>query len=228
MVEKAYFVYLFIGQDSISQEGLSRKHAALSQIKKQFLVKTTEDFNLDVLYSDELNLKGLQEKFLCLPFNSKIRIIVIKEAQGLKEEIKDFILDYARNPRKEIILVLDMERQGTKDVFVGSISSYAKVYRFNEPALPDAFVLGRSIDNRSTEQALRVLNQLLQNGEKPERILGGLRFAFERGVVSSPETKKRLKLLLNCDIDIKTGKLKPVFALEKLIVNLCGSGKFFR
>jgi len=228
MVEKESSVYLFIGQDTISLEGLSRKHAILEQIKKHFLAKTIEDFNLDILYSKELSLKDLQEKLLCLPLNSKIRIIIIKEAQDLEDDIKEFILSYVKKPQRQIVLVLDMESQGAKDVFAGRISNFAKVYHFSEPARPDAFTLGRSIDNRSTEQALRILNQLLQDGEKPERILGGLRFAFEKGAVIPLEIKKRLKLLLNCDIDIKTGRLKPVFALEKLIVNLCGLGKSFR
>lgn len=228
MVGKEIFTYLFIGQDAISIEGLSKKHAILEQIKDQFLAKKTEDFNLDILYSKDLSLKDLQEKLLFLPLNSKTRVVVIKEAQSLKEDIKGFISEYVKKQQGRVILVLDMERQEPKDAFVGSILNYAKVYHFNEPARLDAFTLGHSIDNRSYEQALRILNQLLQKGEKPERILGGLRFTFEKNAASPLETRKRLKLLLNCDIDIKTGKLKPVFALEKLIVDLCGLSKSFR
>ncbi len=227
MVEKEIFVYLFIGQDTISAEGLSSKHAILEQIKNNFLAKTIEDFNLDILYSKELSLKDLQERFLCLPLNSKIRIIIIKEAQDLEDDIKEFILSYVKKPQRQIVLVLDMESQNRKDAFVERVSNFALVHHFSEPARPDAFTLGRSIDNRSTEQALRILNQLFQDGEKPERILGGLRFAFEKGAVIPLETKRKLRLLLNCDIDIKTGRLKPIFALEKLIVNLCGLGKPF-
>jgi hypothetical protein len=31
---------------------------------------------------------------------------------------------------------------------------------------------------------------------------------------------------LQCDLDIKTGRIKPVFAMERLVVNLCGLRNF--
>lgn len=221
-------VYLFIGQDIIGQDGLSRKHSILEKIKQTFLAKTIEDFSLDTLYSKELALKELQEIFLSLPLKSKRRIIVIKEAQDLKEDIKEFILAYIKKAQGGIILVLDIERWNPKDNFVKRLFNYAKVFRFREAARLDTFALSRSIDQKSPEQALKVLNQLLQEGEKPERILGGLRYSWEKSASSPFEARKRLKLLLNCDFDIKTGKLKPGFALEKLVVSLCAFGKPFR
>lgn len=226
--KKEDFVYLFIGQDIIGQDGLSRKHAILEKIKQTFLVKTIEDFSLDTLYSKELNLKELQEKFLYLALNSERRIIVIKEAQELKEDIKEFILAYIKKPQGRIILVLDIERWNPKDNFAKQLFNHARVFRFKEEARLDTFALSRCIDQKSPEQALKVLNQLLQEGEKPERILGGLRFVWEKSAVNPFEARERLKLLLNCDIDIKTGRLKPVFALEKLVVGLCAFGKPFR
>jgi DNA polymerase III delta subunit len=99
------------------------------------------------------------------------------------------------------------------------------VILFKETVKPDTFVLSRSIESRRLDTALKLLDQLLKDGEKPERILGGLRYAWERGIANPVETKRRLKLLLGCDIDIKTGRLKPSFALEKLVVGLCAAGK---
>ena len=65
----------------------------------------------------------------------------------------------------------------------------------------------------------------MEDGEKPERIIGGLRYAWAKGNVYSAEAKKKLKALLNCDIDIKTGRLRPDFALEKLVIKLCSLGR---
>jgi DNA polymerase III delta subunit len=79
------------------------------------------------------------------------------------------------------------------------------------------------IESKRPDYALRTLSQLLKNGEKPERILGGLRYSFQRGPHTPLEIRKAIKLLLNCDITIKTGRLKPEFALERLVVKLCGS-----
>lgn len=228
MVSQVPSAYLFLGQDIVTDDGLSRKDATLAKIKAQFLNKTIEDFNSDTLYAKELNLKDLQERLLSLPVKTKKRVIVIKDAQNLKENIKEFICGYLKKPLTSIILILDISAQNPKDTFVKRISGSVQVFRFREPARINAFTLSRSLELKKSAHALKVLNQLLENGEKPEWILSGLRYDWENNVVNPFEMKKRLKLLLGCDIEIKTGKLKPVYALEKLIVSLCGFNKPLR
>ncbi len=224
-------VYLFLGEDCLS------KDIKLKAIKQEFLDKGTEQFNLDKLYAKELTLKDLQERLLYLPVKSSKRIVVIKDAQNLKEDIKEFILKYVNEPHKQTILILDISptpasrsgvsQQGKFNEFINRIYRYAKIYRFRETRRLDTFTLSRQIALKRPNYALRVLNQLLKDGERPERILGGLRYVLERDSASALEMKRGLKLLLNCDIDIKTGKLKPVFALERLVINLCSFGKSF-
>ncbi len=209
-------VYLFLGQDIFSKE------IQFKALKQKFLTKELEQFNLDILYARELTLKELQERLLCLPVKTTKRLILIKEAQDLKEEIREFILKYARKPYPQIILILDAQQQERSNEFISQLSRYAKTLRFKETPKVDAFTLSRSIELKKPDYALRVLNQLLKDGERPERILGGLRFTWERGVGHPLEMRRRLKLLLNCDRDIKTGRLNPTFALEKLIIGLCG------
>ncbi len=214
-------VYLFIGQDAIAKE------AQLKKIKEQFLVRGLEQFNLDILFAKDLSLKGLQERILSLPSAGSNRIIVIKEAEGLAKDAKEFISRYVKRPHPRIILVLDIFQQSRKDEFVNSITRFAKVLRFKEELSVDTFTLNRQIGSGRAEYSLRILNQLLKNGERPERILGGLRYAWERDTAPAAKTRKRLKLLVNCDIEIKTGRLKPSFALEKLVINLCALAKSF-
>lgn len=228
MVREEIPAYLFIGQDIIAEDGLSKKDAALSEIKKQFLNKTIENFNLDILYARELNLKDLQERLLALPVKAKKRIIVVKEAQSLKENVKEFLVEYLKKPSPAIILVLDIDTPDSRDSFLKRIYGYTQVFRFREAAALSAFTLSHSIGSKKSPQALKILNQLLENGEKPEWILSGLRYDWEKNITNPVEIKKRLKLLLNCDIEIKTGKLKPVYALEKLVVSLCGFAQSFR
>jgi len=216
---KDNLLYLFIGQDA------SSKDVKLSKIKQEILPPGLQDFNLDVLYARELNLKGLQEKLLLLPLKAKKRIVVVKDALSLKEDIKTFILKYIKMPKTQTVLILDVNHQDAKDGFLRELVRFAQVYRFGEPARIDTFALSRQIEQRKPDYALRLLNQLLKNGEKPERIMGGLRYAWERDARYPLETKKRLKLLLNCDIDIKRGRLSPNFALERLVISLCGLRK---
>ncbi|MFA5310769.1 MAG: hypothetical protein WC355_00390 [Candidatus Omnitrophota bacterium] len=208
-------LYLFIGQD------LPAKDAALKRIKEESLPRKLEDFNLDVLYAEKLTLKELQEKLLNIPLNSHKRIVLIRDAQGLQKAIDDFIAIWAARQDKNTILILDIGQERQKAAFLRSVSKYAKVIRFKEEVIPSAFNLSRQIENRQAGKSLLILNQLIREGEPAERILGGLRYSLENNTVNPRGLQIRLRLLLNCDIEIKTGRLKPVFALEKLVVNLC-------
>ncbi|MFA5144738.1 MAG: hypothetical protein WC723_01840 [Candidatus Omnitrophota bacterium] len=212
-------VYLFLGEDCLS------KDAQLKAIRKEFFKKETEQFNLDILYARELTLKDLQERLFYLPVNNPKRIIVIKEAQNLKEGVRDYIIKYIKEPYKQIILVLDITQPDKSKEFIGHLRRYVKACHFKETKQLDTFALSRQIALSKPDYALRVLDQLLKAGERPERILGGLRYAWERDTASALTMKRKLRLLLNCDIDIKTGKLKPVFALERLVINLCGAAR---
>lgn len=212
-------LYLFIGQDSLS------KDLQLKRIRKETLAKETEQFNLDILHAKELNLRQLQEKLIYLPVKSQKRIIIIKDAQSLKEDLKNFLIKFLKNINNETVLILDLERVIKGDEFVSHIYKHAKVFRFKEDKKPDAFSLGRSIDLKKPAYSLRILDQILKEGEKPERILGGLRYLWEKEIGSPQEVRRKLRLLLICDIDIKSGRLKPAFALEKLVIGLCGLRK---
>ena len=209
-------VYLLIGQD------IAAKETQLKKIKQEFLPPKLQDFNLDTLYAKEINLKDIQERFLSIPLKSAKRIMVIKDAQLLDEESRDFILGFSKKPHKQLVLVLDFAQYDYKDKFIKGICAHARLLRFKEIVNPDTFGLNRQIELRKTDSALRLLNQLLKNGEAPERILGGLRYAWEKQDIQSLSARRKLKLLLGCDLEMKTGRLKPAFALEKLVVSLCG------
>ncbi len=214
-------VYLFIGKDSPA------KDIALKQIKSEALPRGLEQFNLDLLYAGDLSLRSLQEKLLAIPTEFSKRVIVIRNAGELKKELEAFILVWSKEQSQKIILVLDIEEQSGKENFIRNIGKYAKITRFKEPVPINTFSLGRQIEERRPDNALKTLSQLIKDGERPERILGGLRYSLENNVQDVKGLRRRLKLLLNCDIEIKTGKLKPVFALEKLVVNLCALSQPF-
>jgi len=218
-IKKEALVHLLVGDDPLLKDG------AIKKIKQQSLNKKSESFNFDVFYPKDLYLKDLQEKILCLPVNSEKRIILIKEAQDLKDEIKDFVISYASCAHPSVILILDFTDTSYKEVFLKYLYRFSQIQRFAEKNHPDTFSLSRQIESRKMDLALLVLNQLLESGEKPERIMGGLRYVWEKNKASSLETRRKLRVLLTCDIDIKTGRLKPDFALEKLVIKLCSLPK---
>jgi DNA polymerase III delta subunit len=215
MVKKDIPVYLLAGDDSYSKE------IKVNKIKEEVLgAGRPKEFNLDLLYARELTLKTLQEKLLCFPLLSEKRILIIKDISHLKQEIKDFLIAYVKKPYLQIVLILDTQKFDRKDSFINSLARYSQLLRVKEEINPTVFTLSRYIDFKKTHFAISTLNQLLEKGERPERILGGLRYVWMNNLGTNLLLKKRLKLLLECDMDIKRGRLKPVFALEKLIINL--------
>ncbi|MDD5246368.1 MAG: hypothetical protein PHS09_03125 [Candidatus Omnitrophica bacterium] len=215
MVEKHTALYLFLGRDSQS------KDLKLNKIKEEVLASQAREFDLDVLYARELTLRGFQEKILLLPLRAERRLIVIRQAQHLKEELKKFILANLKKILREVVLVLDADIFDRRNEFFNSLSKIGQAYYFGFESKEDAFSLSRQIEGRKTATALRILAELLAKGEKPERIMGGLRYSWEKSALDPAQSKKRLRALLNCDLEIKRGRLKPELALEKLIIGLC-------
>ena len=216
MVEKNGFLYLLVGHDQMA------KDLKLKKIREDFLVQDTAAFDQDLLHARDLTLKLFQERCLLFPVKAKRRLIIIRDASALKDEVKEFILKEIKTLNSRVVLVLDLERLEGKDDFFRQAAKFSQVFSFGFAApRTDTFTLNRQIELKRADMALRVLGQLLKNGEKPERIMGGLRYVWEKDITRPQELKKRLKLLLNCDLEIKRGKLKPDFALEKLVVGLC-------
>ena len=227
MVRKENPVYLFLGQDILDQENSSLKEKELNKLKA-FLPQQTREFNLDILHCSDrsFSLKTLQEKLLFMPTGDAARIVVVRGIQDAEPAVKEFILNYVKNPSSGIILVLDADKSERKNAFIEGVSRYAEIRRFRSETQASTFNLSRLIEARKPAEGLGVLHELLDNGEKPERIMGGLRASWTRYPADPLSLKKKLKILLQCDLDIKTGRIKPVFALERLIVNLCGFRNF--
>ncbi len=214
-------IYILVGEDTLAKDD------KMNKLKAEFLPRHLEEFSLDTLYAKELSLAGLQERILCLPVNDGKRVVVIKDAEELKNDIKEFLVLYAKKPQPGVILIIDIASYRSSAAFIKNVSTHAQVCRFKEQEASDTFTLCRQLDSRKASASLKILQQLLKNGERPERILGGLRSSWMRNNSNPAELKKKLKLLLTCDLDIKTGRLKPAFALERLIIKLCGPQNTF-
>ena len=217
-------LHIFLGQDIVGPDGKSKKQITLNNIKSSVFRAGADVFNLDVVHSKELTLKDLQKLFLQLPVNSSNRIIVIREPKYLKAELKEFVIaEITKGFKNGIVLILDVNESNPKDDFMAKVMSKARVWSFRQEIQINTFTLTRQIEAKKSAAALKILSQLLKDGEKPERILGGLRYAWMNDLLNPLEKKRKLKMLLDCDLEIKTGRLKGDFALEKLVVKLCAS-----
>lgn len=211
-------VYLFIGQDSIS------KDAALEKLKQETSPQRSSHFDHDTLYGKDTNLKKLQELLLFFPFRGS-RMVVVRNAHELKDEAKKFLLEFVKKPHDRLELVLDVEHNDLRNIFLEGLKKHCRVSYFKEKRQWTVFDLARAMEARDCRESLGILNRLLSDGEKPERLLGGLRASWQRRMNDPRELERRLRLLLDCDVAIKTGRLKPTLVLERLVIGLCAGRK---
>jgi len=227
--------YLFVGEDEFS------KDTKLEKIKDQLNLAKLEAFNFEILYAGDLDLSTLKERLSLLPINPALspplhagaglahkggvnarqRLILIKDAPKLSADIKQYLVSWLSQPFPHVSLILDARRVDERDQFFNQISGLVKVINFRRSVEINAFTLARSIGQKKIKPALRLLHQLLLQGSKPEIIIGALRYQLAKERLDFAEQKKKLKFLFDCDIDIKTGRLKPEFALERLLIRLC-------
>ncbi|MFA6383773.1 MAG: hypothetical protein WCY10_00215 [Candidatus Omnitrophota bacterium] len=215
-------IYLVTGHD------VPAKDKALKEIKSKYLSVLTEQFNLDTVYAKDVILQDLQEKLLYMAVSAGHRMVVIKQASALKKDCKEYLEKYVQSPNPAVILVLEMEAFDRKDRFSAIVSAHATTLQFRQEIHKTTFALADEIRSGKPAASLNILHQLLKNGQKPELILGGLRAGLSRNAADIAAMRKLNKLLLECDLAIKTSMLKPAFALERLVVSLCCFKQAFR
>lgn len=209
-------MYLFVGEDELA------KVEKIQSLKKQLLNPRVEQFNFDIFYGRDLTLPLFQEALNRLPVSASSRLLVIKDALGLKEYIREYFLSQIKNLPEWLVIILDiLVIPGGENPFLSQIRKIAKPLNFSAGQNANAFTLARALESRRPDYALNILSDLLKQGERPERILGALRSQLMR-YPSAKEKSRRIALLLEADLNVKTGRLKPPqLALEALVVKLC-------
>lgn len=212
-------LYLFLGDDEIS------KKRKLDSLKREFLSQDNREFNYDILYANQINLLKFKELLKSSTFGGNNRLIIIKDALNLNILIKEYILSYLKRQDPKTILVIDIKDFDAKDKFIQELFRYAKAFKFQRLQKINTFDLSRALKKKDSVLSLNILSKLLSNGERPERILGGLRYEWVNDhSLEFEEKKRRLSLLLDTDLNLKRGRLRADFALELLITNLLSNG----
>jgi DNA polymerase III delta subunit len=214
-------VYLFLGDDE------AEKEKKINSIKADYLDKKLKTIDFEVVYSDDKELTPPRfNEILSYPSinPSKKRIIFLKDIKSLSKENKDILMRYLKNPSSSLLVLLDGAGLISNDSFVKELIPFVKKISLKEKSKLDTFDLWRAIamGNINIANALKILNTLLNNREKPLNILGSLIWQWEnmRDRVSLEKSRQGFKLLLDTDLKIKTSRLPEEFALEMLIVRL--------
>jgi DNA polymerase III delta subunit len=211
-------IYLLLGEDS------SAKRKKIDDIKSSILPSDDAvKFDYELLHGAKLDPVVLKKALLALPAVAKARLILIRTIEKLNAQNKDIILDFIRGDNPHAALVLDSVETSFKGEFFRDCLSAAEVLRFGQKGKKnDIWGVTKAIESRNSGEALRVLNTLLEDGDSPLRIMGGLVWFWGslRNRVSANSFKKGLLVLQEADLNIKRSRLKPEYAVEIAVTKL--------
>lgn len=213
------YAYLFIG----GQEDVKREK--INFLKSKYLDKKLENVDFEIVYSQDKKINPRQfDEILSYPPSSKSkrRIVLIKNIESLKRENRDVLIKHLKSPAKSLILILDSSSLDFKDAFIKEIEPFVKKLIFRRNKKLGVFDLTEAITDRQTTRALKILHTLLVNREKPQSILGAIFWHWEKmkDSLSLDKFRQGLKLLLDTDIRIKTGRVEEGLALEMVVIRL--------
>ena len=209
--------YLFLGDVSLSGP-------QISELKSKILI-TPEAVKLDyeVLYGKNLDNDELRKSLLSLPAVAQKRLIVIKECHHLNIRQKEIILQFLKEKQTHCVLVMESPLWDTENSYVKDVKDFVKVIRLEKTAELNAFALTKTISRRNSKESLKILSDLLSQGNHPLQIMGALVWSWgqARAEISTSQFQSGLRALREADLNIKRSRLKPEYALEVLVVKLC-------
>jgi DNA polymerase-3 subunit delta len=109
--------YYICGEDEFQKEDATKKLIATG------LDATVRDFNLDVLRGPDADPKSFDGIVSSLPMMSDRRVVVIKDASGLKKDAKKAVLSFLAKPPSSVLVLLVESAGGKKDSDLASLAT---------------------------------------------------------------------------------------------------------
>lgn len=210
-------IYLFLGEDRPA------KDQKIAEIKSQCL-SSDDALKLDaeVLYAEKLDPAVLKKALIALPAVAKKRFVLIHTPEKLTPQNKDIILDYIQRGYSHAVLILDSDETASKNSFFSAVTAAAKVVRFGYETKKNVFDVTKALENRDLSEALKILDDLMEEGDHPLQIMGGLVWFWgkSKGRVTAERFKKGLLVLQEADLNIKRSRVTPEHAVEIAITKL--------
>ncbi|MBF0122996.1 MAG: hypothetical protein HQL21_06290 [Candidatus Omnitrophica bacterium] len=210
--------YLLLGVDT------ALKDSQLAKIK-QGAFKDTDARALDqeTLDGHKLSSEKLKIALLSLPALASQRLIRISRSEKLSKENLAILEAFLSSDQDHAIVVLDAAQWGKSEAHKNILSCVQVIGREEEKGA-NVFDVMDCVVSARLPMALKTLNELFDQEEAPEVILGGMIWAWSnkaKGRVPSLVYKKGLLVLQEADMCLKRSKFPDRgYALEVAVVKL--------
>lgn len=211
-------IHLLLGEDRLA------KDEKISEIKRNCLSSPDAlKFDYEVLSAVKLDSDELKKSLITLPAVSPQRLLLIRSIEKLNTKNKDILSEFMRLPDRPVVLILDSDQSSLKGEFFRELEAAAQVARFTTSGKKeDIWAMTRAMERRRPADALKILDALLEDGDAPLKVMGGLVWFWGsiRSRLSKEGFKKGLLVLQEADLNIKRSRLKPEHAVEVAVTQL--------
>lgn len=210
-------VYLLLGESG------SRKNQRICDIREKILpTADARQFDYETLDSKKIEASVLKERLLSLPTVAPRRMLVLQDIDELNEYNQTMLLEFLSSDPDHLVLILTAETLPEKSDFGKKIRALAQVVDFGQARAGTVFDMTRALERRQHAEALACLNKLLNEGEYPLKLIGGLIWFWrqKKGRISDAKFIEGLEALQEADLNIKRSRVDPDYAMEMLVVKL--------
>ena len=212
-------LYLVLGEDD------PRKQAKVAELKKKYLRSADAlQLDFDVLYADRCDSRTLKKSLLSLPAVSPHRVLLIHNGHKLKTEGAQMLLEVLPG-LEQLVVILEAQRSPFKGRGRKSATDLKmQVFDYPLPEGRTVFQMTEAMSRRQADQALKILTELMDAGQHPLQIMGGVLWFWKKMQrrMTGRHFEQGLRYLQETDIHIKRSRIRPQYAMEVLVVQLTG------
>ena len=163
MPTKIFSAYLFLGEEDFLKE------EAIEKAKSKFLDDQTKELNYSIFYAKDknFNIRGMLDSLNTLPFLSKKRLIILKDADSLTVSGKASVLSYLGAPKESSVFIMETSLPAIKGEFLLKGSKLAHLVYFRRPTGPgiDSWLIKKAglSKKKISAEAIAAIKESLPN-----------------------------------------------------------------
>ncbi len=210
-------IYLLKGDDYRAKE------TKIDELKKKILVHPDAPrFDFDNLDAAKLPPAELKKSLVSLPAVNPQRLVFIRNIQKAGEQNQQILLDFVQSKPDHCVIIADISAPSQKG-FLTKLSKIGQKLEFDSGRKTVIWDMTKQIEARNPKDALRLLNEMISDGNHPLQIMGGLVWFWGRMKARIPAGRfqQGLRELQAADLNIKRSRLQPEHAVQILVTKLC-------
>jgi DNA polymerase III subunit delta len=125
--------YLFYGPEEFWIE------IVLDEIKRRLIPDSVKDFNLEILYADDVPAPEVLNRARLIPFMSPRRLIIVRRTEQYSKGDRELFLSYLDNPLESTCIIWVSAATGLKDPFLMRCRESGRAVNFKRLTEGQAF-----------------------------------------------------------------------------------------